>query len=124
MAWSFTNSVAIYLQIIERIKLDIVSGKIAPGSGLPSVREMAEEAGVNPNTMQRALSELERQGLIYTVRTSGRFVTDDEKKINEVRGSIAEEKINEFFGAMKKMGYSREEIVDLILSETEVKNHE
>ena len=75
MAWALINDRPIYLQLMERIQTDIVSGKYKPGEKLPSVRELALDAAVNPNTMQKALSELERIGLVYSQRTSGRFIT-------------------------------------------------
>ena len=76
MEWKFRSDLPIYSQLVEQIKLAIVSGVFAPGMRLSSVRDMAAEAGVNPNTLQRALQELERQGLVYSQRTTGRFVTD------------------------------------------------
>ena len=81
MPWNLDPQRPIYAQIIERVQLDIVTGHYAPGSRLPSVRELAAQAAVNPNTMQRALSELEGSGLIYAQRTSGRFVTEDTARI-------------------------------------------
>ena len=78
MKWQFSNDAPIYSQLIEQIKVGIVSGAFPPGERLPSVRDLATEAGVNPNTMQRALAELERDGLVYSQRTAGRFVTEDQ----------------------------------------------
>ena len=77
MSWNLNPEYPIYTQIMEHITSDIISGTYAPGSKLPSVRELAQTAGVNPNTMQKALSELEHTGLLYSQRTSGRFVTED-----------------------------------------------
>ena len=93
MNWSFQPDRPIYVQLIERIKLLIVSGAYPAGSRLPSVRDMASEASVNPNTLQKALSELEREGLVYTQRTSGRFVTEDENMIKQVKKELAIEQI-------------------------------
>ena len=76
MAWKFENETPIYLQIIDKIKKDIVSGVLSPGSKIPPVRELAIEAGVNPNTMQKALQTLESEGILYSQRTSGRFVAE------------------------------------------------
>ena len=83
MDWTFRGDQPIYAQLMQRIKQGIVSGDLPPGSRLPSVRELATEAGVNPNTMQRALQELEREGMVYSQRTAGRFVTEDEKAIDD-----------------------------------------
>ena len=77
MSWSFDNTKPIYLQIMEKIKLQIVSHELEPNQQLPTVRDLASEAGVNPNTIQRALSDLEREGFVYSKRTTGRFVTED-----------------------------------------------
>ena len=85
MEWNFKNGIPIYSQIIDEMTMRIASGAYAPGDKLLSVRDMATEAGVNPNTMQRALSELERLGLVHTERTSGRFVTQDEELIMKLK---------------------------------------
>ena len=89
MPWELDSKRSIYGQIIERIQNRIVTGAYPPGGKLPSVRDLAEEAGVNPNTMQRALSELERTGVIYSQRTSGRFVTEDESMITQLKEDAA-----------------------------------
>lgn len=81
MKWQISNDAPVYAQLIEQIQVGIASGVFAPGERLPSVRDLATEAGVNPNTMQRALAELERQGLVYSQRTAGRFVTEDHKMV-------------------------------------------
>ena len=112
--WSFSNDKPIYSQIVEQIKKQIVSGKLKPGDKLLTVRELASEAEVNPNTVQRALAELEQTGLIYSQRTSGRFITDDTALIRTMREEFAGEKIREFLESMKQMGYSKEETADLI----------
>ena len=98
MPWNLNNDRPIYLQIMERIQKDIVSGVYPPGSRIPSVRELALEAAVNPNTMQKALSELERCGLVYSLRTSGRFITEDESLLKQTRMQLASghEEILEF----------------------------
>ena len=114
MEWTFRNDLPIYSQLVEQIKLGIVSGAFSPGQRLASVRDMAMEAGVNPNTMQRALQELEREGMVYTQRTAGRFVTEDSTVITNVKKAFAEEQIQGFLEAMKKLGYSRQEILSLL----------
>lgn len=115
MAWKFDNSIPIYVQLVEMLKLLIISGEIKPGDRLNSVRDLAEEAGVNPNTMQRALAELERENLIYSIRTSGRFVTEDQELIGKMKNDIVLEKIEALFEALFKMGYTKEEIRRAIL---------
>ena len=114
MPWELDNDRPIYLQLMERIQQDIVSGIYKPGDRLPSVRDLAVEAAVNPNTMQKALSELERSGLVYSQRTSGRFITEDARLINEVKTSLASENIAQFLEKMKQLGFQNEEIAALI----------
>lgn len=120
MAWDLSSDRPIFLQIIERIQMDIISGVYKPGERLPAVRELASCASVNPNTMQRALSELERTGLVYSQRTSGRFITEDVNMIEELKQQIAGEKIKEFFEAMKMLGISKEETIRLIQEHTTI----
>lgn len=114
MAWKLNSERPIYAQIIERITIDIISGNYLPGSRLPSVRELAAEAGVNPNTMQKALSELERTGLIYSQRTSGRFITEDLSMMEEIKNNLAAEQIREFMDKMQKIGFDYSLTVQLI----------
>jgi len=95
---------------MERIQRDIISGRFGPGDKLPSVRELAVEAAVNPNTMQKALSELERGGLVYSQRTSGRFITEDEELIKELKKEQAEKYLVEFMENMRSLGLKEEEI--------------
>lgn len=122
MEWNFSDDRPIYSQIIEQIRQFIVSGEIKPGDKLASVRDMAEEAGVNPNTMQRALAELERTGLIYSQRTSGRFITEKKELIQEMKDELANEKISEFLKNMEKIGYKKEQVTDLIKNYKEAEN--
>lgn len=114
MSWTLDSDRPIFIQIVERISLDIISGVYKPGDKLPSVRELASIAAVNPNTMQKALSELERTGLVYSHRTSGRFITEDTQMIEDLKASLAKEKIEEFFDNMRKLGFDKTEIVALI----------
>lgn len=114
MPWSLDSDRPIFIQIIEKIQLDIVSGVYAPGDKLPSVRELAQEASVNPNTMQKALSELERTGLVYSQRTSGRFITEDNAMIQQLKADLAEEVIQEFLDHMNRLGFPRDETIRLI----------
>lgn len=114
MAWNLDSDRPIFLQIVERIQMDIIAGRYAPGDKLPSVRDLAGEAAVNPNTMQKAFTELERTGLVHSVRTSGRYITEDTTMIEELKASLAKEKINEFLEMMQKLGYKNEEILSLM----------
>lgn len=117
MQWQFSNDAPIYTQLIRQVKAGIVTGAFPPGERLPSVRDLATEAGVNPNTMQRALAELERDGLVYSQRTAGRFVTEDNTMINAAKRSLAERHVKSFLEAMLGLGFRREEIISLIEQE-------
>lgn len=125
MPWNLDSSRPIYLQIIERVQMDIITGRYQPGDKLPSVRDLAQEAAVNPNTMQKALSELERRGLIYSQRTSGRFITEDKELIHQMKKELAAAEVSAFVAHMKQLGITPEEIRQL-LAETieEEENHE
>ena len=124
MRWFFSNDAPIYTQLIEQIKVGIVTGAFPKGERLPSVRDLATEAGVNPNTMQRAMTELERDGLVYSQRTAGRFVTEDETMIQQAKRALAERHIETFLKAMSALGFQREEMIALLRQETgEETNH-
>ncbi len=114
MAWILDDSRPIYLQIEGLIKTKIISGVYQPGQKLPSVRDLAAEAAVNPNTMQKALTELERSGLVYTQRTSGRFITEDTAKMTELKEQIAREQLQLFLKNMEQLGLSRDDIRRLL----------
>ena len=114
MPWNLDSDRPIYLQLMERIQHDIISGTNKPGDKLPSVRELAMEASVNPNTMQKALSELERIGLVHSRRTSGRFITEDETMIKQLKTETATEHIREFLKSMEYLGFTRPEILELV----------
>lgn len=114
MKWEFKNGIPIYLQIIDQIKRQIVSGELAPGSRIPAVRDLAQEAGVNPNTMQRALTQLEQEGLLYTQRTNGRFVTQEEEIMKQTRIQLSDEYIAELFKHLQELGLSRDDIVEAV----------
>lgn len=111
MSWNLDSSKPIYTQIIEKIQMDILSGKYQPGARLPSVRDLAADAGVNPNTMQKALAELERSNLVHSARTSGRFITEDIVMIDKMRENLAKAQIQEFFEKMKQMGFNQEKTI-------------
>ena len=107
----FDNERPIYVQLVEKIRLEIVSGKLKSGERLPSVRELALIARVNPNTMQKALVELEDEGLVYTERTNGKFVTDNIELIEKIKKELAKEKVNNFINDMSNIGISYEEAI-------------
>ena len=110
MEWDFKNGIPIYTQIIDEMTMRIASGEYSPGDKLPSVRDLAMDAGVNPNTMQRALAELERRELVYSERTSGRFVTKEEKILEELHGKLAEKYFEELTEKLRKIGMSGSDI--------------
>lgn len=114
MAWNFDEERPIYSQLVEKITLMITSGEYECGEKIPSVRELAANASVNPNTMQRALTELERLGLITTRRTSGKYVTEDVNMIAKVKTDVAQKQIAELIAFLKSLGFEREEIIKLI----------
>lgn len=114
MEWTFKEGLPIYTQIIEQMKMRIASGAYRPGAKLPSVRELAVEAGVNPNTMQRAFAELEREGLLYAVRTSGRFITEEDSVLSNLQKSLGRNFIVDLFNNLDKLGMSKEEIVSAV----------
>lgn len=122
MAWDLDSDRPIYAQLVERIQMQIVSGYYPPGGKLPSVRELAMVAAVNPNTMQKAFAELERSGLIITQRTNGRTVTEDAEMIQCIRQELAKEHVDVFFNRMKELGFSKKEIVELIQQAYEGEN--
>ena len=117
MNWAFDTSTPIYAQIVSKFRLAIASGELKPGTKLAAVRDIAMDAGVNPNTMQRAFQELERMGLVYTQRSSGRFVTEDTQTITQTKNALADEHIRRFIGAMAGLGFGRDEIIRLICRE-------
>ena len=116
MKWQFRNDMPIYTQIVEQIKVAIVRGEYGSGERLPSVRDMATEAGVNPNTMQRAMAELEREGLVFSQRTSGRQVTENLELIKDAKLSLAAKHLESFMNAMGELGLGQDEIIKLIMA--------
>lgn len=114
MGWTLDSDRPIFLQIVERIQTDIISGRYKAGDKLPTVRELAGEAAVNPNTMQKAFAELERMELVHSQRTSGRFITEDLTLIEQLKTDFAQNKITEFLDSMRTIHISDEEILSLI----------
>jgi len=111
MVWKFDNNIPIYIQISNIIKLQIVTKQLKSGDKLPTVRDLAETAGVNPNTVQRALSDLETEGFVYSVRTTGRFVTDNVDLIQRTRVELAQNELETFVSNMLNLGFEESELV-------------
>lgn len=119
MDYIFDNERPIYIQLVELIKIEIISGRLKMGEKIPSVREFAINAKVNPNTVQKALAELERDGLIATQRTNGKFVTMDEGIIKKYKNQIIAEKVNHFVNDMQSLGIQSQEIANYLNHESE-----
>ena len=123
MGWNFQNDLPIYAQLVDAIKFSIVSGQLLPGARMSTVRDLALEAGVNPNTMQRALQQLEREGLVYSQRSSGRFVTEDVSVIDRARSALAAEYVRRYRDSMASLGFSEEDMRTLLESSGEEDDH-
>ncbi len=117
MNFIFDNDRPIYIQLVEQLEIYIISGKIKPGEKLPSVRDLALKTKVNPNTMQKALVELEDLKLIYTERTNGKYVTKDEKLLNKFKDKYAKEKTKKYIKEMQELGFIKEKIVEFLKEE-------
>ncbi|WP_234124785.1 GntR family transcriptional regulator [Clostridium hydrogenum] len=114
MAMKFDNKIPIYMQIINSIKIDIINGKVKPGDKLPSIREMAVNYKVNPNTLQRVYQELEREDITYTQRGTGSFIKEDGNMVKSLKKEMAREVIENFIQSIKSFGFSDDEIVNVI----------
>ncbi|MCL2811061.1 MAG: GntR family transcriptional regulator [Clostridia bacterium] len=114
MSWELDGERPIYSQLLEQLQLRIIAGTYQAGQRLPSVRDLAQEAAVNANTMQRALTELEHAGLVHAQRTAGRFITEDQGKIAATRTTFALRHANTYLSGMQKLGYTREESLTLL----------
>jgi len=114
MIFKFDNNIPIYIQIVELLKKDIISGKFKLGERLPSVRDLALQIKVNPNTVQKALVELEELKLIYTERTNGKFVTNNQKLIDKYKKQYADELSQKYFINMESIGFNKEETIDYL----------
>ena len=119
MSWEFQDHLPIYAQLMDTLKRRIITGRYLPGEKLPSVRELAAEAGINPNTVQRAFSELEREGLIYTQRATGKYVTENADEIKSARQALAKTQVAEFLSNMQSLGYSVGDVIVLLQSVNE-----
>ena len=114
MIFEFDNNIPIYIQLVEQLKIHIISGKLKPGERLPSVRELALQTKVNPNTMQKALVELEELKLVYTERTNGKFVTNNQELIGSYKREYAFELSNKYFSSMKRIGLDEIETIEYL----------
>ena len=121
MNWILVNDRPIYIQLTEQITQYIVAGIFKPGTRMASVRDLAADAGVNPNTMQRAMAELERNGLVKTHRTTGRMITEDMEMLNNIRNELAGARVAEFLDGMKTIGFSPKEAAALLTPRAEAK---
>jgi len=117
MAWDFNNTQAVYLQISERLRKDIVNGKYPPDSQIPSVRQLAFEASVNPNTMQKALSTLESEGIIYSKGTIGRFVTSDKAIIEKAKEQLRASFVKRILSEAKSIDINTDQLIEYITKE-------
>ena len=114
MPWELNEDRPIYAQLIEQIQRQIISGAYQPGERLPSVRDLAAQAAVNPNTMQRALSELERSGLVFTQHTSGRYITQDQALIQAAKQALAQQEAETFLRRMATLGLDRSQSLEIL----------
>lgn len=117
MDWIIENDRPIWLQLYEQLTLRIVAGVYPMGGRMPAVRELAAEAGVNPNTMQRALARLEEQGLVITNRTAGRQITEDGEKVSAIRMELARQQMESYLRGMEFLGFTRAEARNLLTQE-------
>jgi len=114
MEWKIDNNKPVYIQLVEQLKVKIISGEIELDSKLDSVRSLAADAMVNPNTMQKALAELEREGFVYSKRTSGRFVTDNKELIEKERKNLVKDNVKKTLDTLINLGYTNKEILSLV----------
>ena len=119
MEWHIAAGRPVYIQLVEQLERAVVTGVYPPGERVPAVRDLAAQASVNPNTMQKAFTELERTGLIVTRRTSGRTVTEDTALIEQVRSELAELQISQFLTRMQHLGYQKDDSIRLLLAKKE-----
>lgn len=114
MAWSFSSDRPVYLQIAQRIRRSVLSGEYPPGAQIPSVRQLALDAAVNPNTVQHAFSDLESEGIILSRGTQGRFVTDDTAIIERCRQAVAQQYVRSFLNDLRQLGIPAEQAISMI----------
>lgn len=119
MNWEFDNDRPIYIQLVEKLKLSIISKTYSPGERLPSVRDLAINSKVNPNTVQKALTELESMELIYTERTNGKFVTENVNLIDSCKNELAKTKVETYLSDMKNLGFTKEDAIKYLKDKRE-----
>ena len=112
MAISFDSNIPIYIQVMDYIKKEIVSGRLKPGDKVDSVRDLAMRFGVNPNTVQRSLAELEREGLLKSERTVGRFISENEELISLTREQMAFSCVSRYVREMRTLGFNGEQVLE------------
>lgn len=117
MAWSFDKHTPVYMQIADRIRSSIISGEYPPDSQIPSVRQLALLAAVNPNTVQHALTDLETEGIIYSKGTAGRFVTNDPALLDNARKQAARKLVKDFISHAEQMSLTKEELIIMMKEE-------
>lgn len=117
--WEFDNDRPIYIQLVEKLKLSIISKTYSPGERLPSVRDLAINSKVNPNTVQKALTELESMELIYTERTNGKFVTENVNLIDSCKNELAKTKVETYLSDMKNLGFTKEDAIKYLKDKRE-----
>lgn len=122
MAWQIENDRPVYIQLVEHMKQSIMSGEYRPGERMLSVRDMAKQAGVNPNTMQKAFQELEREGLMFSNRTAGRFITEDQTVLQNAGKEQAMTEAERFYEKMHQMGFDRNRMVQLLEEYEQTRN--
>ena len=113
MNWNFTNDRPIYLQLIEQLEREIASGALKPGSWMPPVRELAGKMGISPNTVQRAMYEMERSGLLISRGTEGKTVTEDTVRIESIRQDLARQTLEAVYRGMSRLGFTKEQSLQL-----------
>ena len=114
MNFNFNNDIPIYIQLVEQLKIYIISGKLKPDEKLPSVRELALQIKVNPNTVQKALGELEDMNLIYTERTNGKYVTNNNKLIDKYKNEYIKVETEKYLKRMDDLGISKDEVLEYL----------
>ncbi|MCU6709566.1 GntR family transcriptional regulator [Paenibacillus sp. J5C_2022] len=114
MTIEFDNNMPIYLQIMNYMKKQIVIGKLGPGDKIESVRDLAAELQINPNTIQRTFQELEREGIVETKRGLGRYVTNEESIIMRIKKEMAGQLLEHFVMGMKELGFAKQDIIALV----------
>ena len=119
MAWSFNEHTPVYIQIADKLRNDIISGIFPAGEQIPTVRQLAMTAAVNPNTVQRALTELESEGIIHAKGTNGRFVTEDEQILLSAREASARRLVKDFIAQAQCMSISKSELIKMIEEDNE-----